>query len=51
MKQPWGRTGQATEWDRVVALGHPNVALGHRAILARAISSARRRCNVDVVLD
>jgi len=51
MQQPWRRRGQPNEWDRVVALGHLNVALSHRTIRARTLSTARWRFIVDVVLD
>jgi hypothetical protein len=51
LQQPWRRSGQPTDWDRVVALGHPNVALGDRTIRAQTLSTVRRRFIVDVVLD
>jgi hypothetical protein len=44
LQQPRRRSARPAERQRVVALGHG-------AIRARTISSARRRFNVDVVLD
>jgi hypothetical protein len=51
MQQTWRRRGQPTEWDRVVAVGHLNVTLGHRTIRARTLSTASRHFIVDIVLD